>query len=201
MQPMEGGDQQIEEDYYSNFARRVYFIAEQEGWDRAKTMRYFNDRKAFEKFYTNVSSHCLARWYSHWLAHGVEFTDCLALVDQWQNKKIGVEERIPNCVKRLMMDSQQRTEQKIRDERAKAERDRQEEERLLQESKMIQKQRRKQAGTRKFSQFIEDQIHFQFRRQENLNNLLVTEIEENGIYHQPEISEKSRALIAAKAET
>ena len=76
------------------------------------------------------------------LAHGAEFTDCLALVDQWQNKKIGVEERIPNCVKRLMMDSQQRTEQKIRDERAKAERDRQEEERLLQESKMIQKQRR-----------------------------------------------------------
>ena len=62
---IEGGDghrphqddeaNQFEEDYYSNFARRVYMIAEQESWDRATTMKYFNDRQAFEKFFTNVS--------------------------------------------------------------------------------------------------------------------------------------------------
>ena len=45
-----------EDDYYSNFARRVYYIAEAEQWDTKKTMKYFNDRQAFEKYYTNVSS-------------------------------------------------------------------------------------------------------------------------------------------------
>ena len=52
------GDQQnFQEDYYSNFARRVYMIAEQENWDRATTMKYFNDRQSFEKFFANVSRH------------------------------------------------------------------------------------------------------------------------------------------------
>ena len=46
---------QFEEDYYSNFARRVYMLAEQENWDNATKMKYFNDRQAFEKFFTNVS--------------------------------------------------------------------------------------------------------------------------------------------------
>jgi len=48
-------EEPMTEDYYSNFARRVYFLAESEGWDRNKTMQYFNDRDSFEKFYTNVS--------------------------------------------------------------------------------------------------------------------------------------------------
>ncbi len=48
-----GSDQ---EEYYSNFARRVYFLAEEEGWDNKKVMGYFNDKQSFEKFYNNVSS-------------------------------------------------------------------------------------------------------------------------------------------------
>ena len=44
-----------QEDYYSNFARRVYYLAEEEGWDRQKVMGYFNDKQSFEKFYNNVS--------------------------------------------------------------------------------------------------------------------------------------------------
>ena len=46
---------QFEEDYYSNFARRLYELAERENWDAATKMKYFNDRPAFEKYYTNVS--------------------------------------------------------------------------------------------------------------------------------------------------
>ena len=45
-----------QENYYGNFARRVYYLADVEGWAREKTMRYFNDRKAFEKYYSNVSA-------------------------------------------------------------------------------------------------------------------------------------------------
>ena len=71
-------------------------------------MRYFNDRTAFEKYYSN-----------------------------WQKKQLGIEEPIPSCVKRLMVDSHSRQEQKIRDERAKIERDRHEEERVIHESKMV----------------------------------------------------------------
>ena len=33
----------------------MYFLAEEEGWDRQKVMGYFNDKQAFEKFYNNVS--------------------------------------------------------------------------------------------------------------------------------------------------
>ena len=44
-----------QEDYYGNFARRVYFLADMEGWDQKKTMYYFNNREAFEKYYNNVS--------------------------------------------------------------------------------------------------------------------------------------------------
>jgi len=47
------GDQ---DDYYSNFARRVYFLADQESWPKEKTMRFFNDKPAFEKYYNNVST-------------------------------------------------------------------------------------------------------------------------------------------------
>lgn len=50
---MDGGDQ---DDYYSNFARRVYFLADQESWPKEKTMRYFNDKPGFEKYYNNVST-------------------------------------------------------------------------------------------------------------------------------------------------
>ena len=46
---------QFEEDYYSNFARRLYELAERENWDAATKMKYFNDRPAFEKYFTNVS--------------------------------------------------------------------------------------------------------------------------------------------------
>ena len=51
-----------QEDYYSNFARRVYYLAEEEGWDRQKVMGYFNDKQSFEKFYNNVS--CLLQLLS-----------------------------------------------------------------------------------------------------------------------------------------
>lgn len=72
------GDEQAqdESDYYSDFARRVYFLADLEKWPRDKTLRYFNDRQAFEKYYTN-----------------------------WQKKQYGIEDKIPTCVKRLMVDS------------------------------------------------------------------------------------------------
>ena len=50
-------DQMDQDDYYSNFARRVYFLADQESWPKEKTMRYFNDKPAFEKYYNNVSRH------------------------------------------------------------------------------------------------------------------------------------------------
>ena len=56
---------------------------------------------------------------------------------QYQNKQLGIEERVPSCVKRLMLDSQSRHEQRFRDERAKEERERQEDERVIQESKML----------------------------------------------------------------
>lgn len=49
----EGENEQ--EDYYGNFARRVYFLADEEGWDNKKTMSFFNDKQAFEKYYSNVS--------------------------------------------------------------------------------------------------------------------------------------------------
>lgn len=44
-----------QDDYYSNFARRVYFLADQENWPKEKIMRYFNDKPGFEKYYNNVS--------------------------------------------------------------------------------------------------------------------------------------------------
>ena len=44
-----------EEDYYGNFARRVYYLADLESWPMQKTMQYFNDKPAFEKYYANVS--------------------------------------------------------------------------------------------------------------------------------------------------
>lgn len=81
---MDGGDQ---DDYYSNFARRVYFLADQESWPKEKTMRYFNDKPGFEKYYNN-----------------------------WKKKQLGIEDPLPTCVKRLMLDSHQRIEQKQRDE-------------------------------------------------------------------------------------
>jgi len=59
---------------------------------------------------------------------------------------MGIEDKIPNCVKRLMMDSQQRAEQKIRDERAKEEKERQEDARIIQESRMLAQQKRQQQG-------------------------------------------------------
>ena len=39
-----GSDEEQDEDYYSDFARRVYFLADLERWPREKTLRYFNDR-------------------------------------------------------------------------------------------------------------------------------------------------------------
>ena len=77
---------------------------------------------------------------------------------------MGIEDPIPGCVKRLMIDSRQRAEQKFRDEKFKEERERHEDERILYESKMLQKQRRQQHGTRKFEKFMDDQIIFQVRR-------------------------------------
>ena len=58
------GDEQAqdESDYYSDFARRVYFLADLEKWPRDKTLRYFNDRQAFEKYYTNVSKKNSSSW-------------------------------------------------------------------------------------------------------------------------------------------
>ena len=46
---------EFEEDYYSNFARRVYDLAKVENWSAAKTRKYFNDREAFEKVFRAVS--------------------------------------------------------------------------------------------------------------------------------------------------
>ena len=53
----EGGsnDDDSGEDYYGNFARRVYFMADVEGWNQKKIVHYFNNMQAFEKYYTNVS--------------------------------------------------------------------------------------------------------------------------------------------------
>ena len=51
-------------------------MAEQENWPRTKTMKYFNDRIAFEKFFT-----------------------------KWEKKQLGIEERVPDCVKRLDLDA------------------------------------------------------------------------------------------------
>ena len=97
-----------------------------------------------------------------------------------------------------MLDSQSRHEQRFRDERAKDERERQEDERVIQESKMLQKQRRQGTGTRKFNKFMEDQINHQFRRQENLKRVMVEESLK--VPHAPLISARSRAMINQKAE-
>lgn len=51
-------------------------MAEQENWDRPTMMKYFNDRIAFEKFFT-----------------------------KWEKKQLGIEERVPDCVKRLDLDA------------------------------------------------------------------------------------------------
>ena len=48
-------DNIAQEDYYSDFARRVYFLAKVENWDSKRTMEQFNDRPGFEKYYANVS--------------------------------------------------------------------------------------------------------------------------------------------------
>ena len=69
------------EDYYGNFFKRVYYLADLEGWDKKKTLRFFNDKPAFEKYYSN-----------------------------WQRKQLGIEQPIPKCVKRLMVDSNARQE-------------------------------------------------------------------------------------------
>jgi len=45
----------VEEDYYGSFARRVYFMADVEGWNQKKIVHYFNNMQAFEKYYNNVS--------------------------------------------------------------------------------------------------------------------------------------------------
>ncbi len=53
---LEGSEEEENQnDYYSDFARRVYFLAEREHWNKEKTLRYFNDREGFEKYYNNVS--------------------------------------------------------------------------------------------------------------------------------------------------
>lgn len=48
-----GDDESGGDDYYGNFARRVYFLADVEGWEQKKIMHYFNDKQSFEKYYTN----------------------------------------------------------------------------------------------------------------------------------------------------
>ena len=105
--------------YYEDFAKRVYMIAELEGWNKQKTMTYFNDRKAFEKFFSNY----VQRFNGQ--------------------KKEQTDKHIPNCVKRLMMDSFLRQEKKFKDEKAREERLRQEEESVLLQSKIHEKQVRK----------------------------------------------------------
>lgn len=63
---------------------------------------------------------------------------------------------------------------------------------------MIQKQRRQQLnGTRKFSKFMDDQITYQFRRQENLKK--VSYEMNSKITLTPQISGKSRKMLAEKA--
>ena len=104
-----------------------------------KKMKYFNDKPAFERYFKS-----------------------------WQSKQLGIEEPVPNCVKRLMVDSKQRQEQLRRDQESKIYRDRDEEEQLIMKSKMQQKRIRKDPGTRKFSKFIDDQMKFQNRCQEKI---------------------------------
>ena len=43
-----------------------------------------------------------------------ELTSVVSL--KWRKKELGIEEKVPKCVNRLMLDSQQRIAQKIRDE-------------------------------------------------------------------------------------
>ena len=54
------GDESAADEYYGNFARRVYFMADVEGWNQKKIVHYFNNMQAFEKFYANVSSNMSA---------------------------------------------------------------------------------------------------------------------------------------------
>ena len=62
---------------------------------------------------------------------------------------------------------------------------------------MIQKQRRQQHGTRKFEKFMEDQIIFQVRRQENLKRVAIEESLK--ATYTPKITEKSREMIQQRA--
>ncbi len=53
--------------------------------------------------------------------------------------------------------------------------------------------RQQNGGSRKFSKFMEDQITFQFRRQENLQRVMYEESAKAPLV--PKISEKSRTMI------
>jgi hypothetical protein len=63
---------------------------------------------------------------------------------------------------------------------------------------MRERERRQQQGSRKFSKFMEDQITFQFRRQENLQRVMHEESAKAPLA--PKISEKSRHMIQKKAQ-
>lgn len=45
------------EEYYRNLARRVYLLADLEGWSSKQTMKMLSDKVAFEKYYSAVSGY------------------------------------------------------------------------------------------------------------------------------------------------
>lgn len=136
------------EDYYSSLARRVYFIAEVEDWDYHTTVRMLNDKEGFERFYEN-----------------------------WRKKELRIEEKVPKCVNRLMLDSQQRIAQKIRDENQKRIKEQVEEERIIKNRSKIANKRKTTADgkARRFDKFMEDQVIHQTKKFERLKAAMIEE--------------------------
>ena len=62
---------------------------------------------------------------------------------QWRKKELGIEDKVPKCVNRLMLDSQQRIAQKVRDENQKRIKEQ------LEDEKVVRNQRKRQAKQRK----------------------------------------------------
>ena len=87
-----------------------------------------------------------------------ELTSVISL--KWRKKELGIEEKVPKCVNRLMLDSQQRIAQKIRDENQKRIKDAMDEEKVIRTSRKILSKKRKPTadgkGPRKFDEFMED---------------------------------------------
>lgn len=101
-----------------------------------------------------------------------------------------------------MLDSQQRIQQKIRDENQKRIKDQLDDEKIIRQQKRLEAKKKKQLadgnGPRKFDEFMEDQIIHQTKRYEKLKAATMAEMEKSS--HVPQISQKSRKMIEKKAQ-